>query len=321
MLASVHSLTAGLITAFGSSGEIIGPDRSAPPRLELFHAANSICSQKVRVVMAQLEMTYLSHTMNIFAGHTYLPNYVRLRLMGCERSGVPLVAEHTGSTSMSSGGCDPAVVPTLIDRQTDEVIVDSKRICLYLDELVPNSRKLRPPMLQVAIDAELAIVDGLPNYQMLTGSPVGTDLRPQRLRDNDGIKFSMSKVHRCDRYLQEMSPDDELVQAYQAKRKKELDAAQHLFSDEAMHVAYAKATSACVLLESKLNTGKTAWLMGKSVTMADLFWAVELLRMNNLGANQLWENDKLPAVTKYVATAQQLPSVQSAVLTWPDALF
>ena len=108
--------------------------------------------------------------------------------MGCERSGVPLVAEHTGSTSMSSGGCDPAVMPTLIDRQTDEVIVDSKRICFYLDELVPNSRKLRPPMLQVAIDAELAIVDGLPNYQMLTGSPVGTDLRPQRLRDNDGIK-------------------------------------------------------------------------------------------------------------------------------------
>ena len=321
MLASVHSLTIGVTTALGNSGSIIGPDRSATPRLELFHAANSICSQKVRVVLAHHEMTYLSHTMNIFAGHTYLPSYVRLRLMGCERSGTPLVAEHTGSTSMSSWGCDPAVVPTLIDRQVDDVIVDSKRICLFIDALVPDSRKLRPSLLQDAIDAELTIVDGLPNYQMLTGSPVGRDLRPQRLRENDGVKFSMSKVRRCDQYLNEISPDDELAQAYQAKRKKELDAAQHLFSDAAMHAAYAKAASACSLLESKLKAGKTTWLLGDAVTVADLFWAVELLRMKNLGANQLWENNKLPAVAKYVAAAQELPSVQSAVLAWPDAQF
>lgn len=320
MLTSVDMLTAALETALGRSGETIGRHQDVPPRLELFHAANSICSQKVRVVLAQHEITYLSHTMNIFAGHTYLPSYVRLRMMGCARSGLPLVAEHTGSTSMSTGGCDPAVVPTLLDRQTDEVIVDSKRICLYIDALVSDALKLRPPNLQEAIDAELAIVDGLPNYQMLTGSPVGTDLRPQRLRDNSGITFSMSKVHRCDQYLSEMAQEDPLVEAYKAKRKKELDAAQRLFSDEAMRAAYEKASSACALLESKLQSGKTNWLMGNAVTMADLFWAVELLRMKNLGANRLWENS-MPAVTKFVVAAQNLPSVQSAVLAWPDAVF
>jgi 2,5-dichlorohydroquinone reductive dechlorinase len=321
MLTTVREITARLTATLGGAGEVPGLGLDGQPRLELFHAANSICSQKVRAVLAQHEMPYLSHTMNIFAGQTYLPDYVRLRLIGCERSGIPLVFEHTGSTSVSTGGCDPAVVPTLIDRQRDEVIVDSKRICLFIDSLVPDSSRLRPLGLEEAIDAEIAIVDGLPNYQMLTGRPVGTDLRPQQLRESNGIKFSMSKVNRCNHYLSEFGQDEALVQAYQAKRMKELDAAERLFSEEAMRVAYAKVVAACSLLESKLKTRNSAWLMGNTVTMADLFWAVELLRIKNLGADHLWEQNKLPAVAKFVAAAQRMPSVQISVLTWPGALF
>jgi 2,5-dichlorohydroquinone reductive dechlorinase len=320
-VATIQSLTAGLQAALGSPGELVGDDLGAPPRLELFHAANSICSQKVRAVLAQLDLTYVSHNMNIFSGQTYLPDYVRLRMMGCERSGVPLVTAHSGSTAVSTGGCDPAVVPTLIDRQANEVIVDSKRICLYIDQLVPNSRRLRPTALETAIDAQLAIVDGLPNYQMLAGQPIGTDRRPERLRETNGVKFSMSKVNRCDQYLNEYAQDKALVDAYQAKRRKELDAAENLFSQEAMQTAYAKTSAACAVLESQLASVPTKWLMGNAVTMADLFWAIELLRIKNLGADHLWEKNKLPAVAKFVAAAEQLPSIHSAVLRWPGAVF
>ena len=320
MLAT-KGLIADLSATLGNPGEHIGPaEQTESPRFMLYHAANSICSQKVRVVLAQLGMSYTSHTLNIFAGHTYLPDYVRLRLMGCERSGLPLVAAHTGSTATSTGGCDPAVVPTLVDRQTDEVIVDSKGICLYLDALVPESRRLRPTALAAAIDAELDIVDHLPNYQMLVGRPVGTDSRPAKLQANNGVAFSMSKVKRCEDYLAEFADDRALANAYRAKRSKELNAAQSLFSHEAMRNAYGKADAACTVLNDKLTAGKSTWLTGDAVTLADLFWAVELLRMKNLGAATFWEGGKLPAVAKLVDAAERLESVRSAVLDWPGAL-
>lgn len=322
MIATVESLTADLCAALGTLGEIVSrPNEAGEPRFLLFHAANSICSQKVRVVMAQHQISYTSHTLNIFSGQTYLPSYVRLRLVGCERIGLPLVATHTGSTSMSSGGCDPAVVPTLIDRQTDQVIVDSKLICLYLDGLIPESQRLRPISLERAIDVELDIVDNLPNYQMLVGRPAATDTRPQQLQRNDGANFSMSKVKRCDQYLAECAQDEALIRAYKAKRSKELNAAENLFSQEAMQIAYTKAATACALLNSRLQTSASAWLMGNSVTMADLFWSVELLRMKNLCVGYFWEHNKLPGVAKFVAAAERLESVRSAVLGWPGSLF
>jgi len=322
MSATVETLTAELCTALGAPGEIVGPPNGTEePRFSLFHAANSICSQKVRVVLAQHRLLYSSHTLNIFSGQTYLPSYVRLRLIGCNRVGLPLVVTHTGSTSVSSGGCDPAVVPTLVDRQTNQVIVDSKLICLYLDGLVPEYQRLRPAFLEKAIDAELEIVDNLPNYQMLVGRPTAEDLRPERLRLNDGANFSMSKVKRCDQYLAEFADDRALALAYQAKRSKEREAARSLFSDEAMQTAYAKAAEACALLNLRLQARGSTWLTGTSVTMADLFWAVELLRMKNLGAGYLWEKKKLPAVEKFLEAAERLASVRSAVLEWPGAQF
>jgi 2,5-dichlorohydroquinone reductive dechlorinase len=242
-------------------------------------------------------------------------------LIGCERIGLPLVSTHTGSTSVSLGGCDPAVVPTLVDRQTGQVIVDSKLICLYLDDLVSESQRLRPTVLAKQIDAELEIVDNLPNYQMLVGRPISNDRRPQQLQKNDGANFSMSKVHRCDKYLAEFANDEGLVRAYRSKRSKELKAAQNLFSNEAIEVAYARAMAACALLDRKLQSRESTWLLGRSVTMADLFWAVELMRMKNLGVGYFWEQNKLPAVEKFILGAERLESVRTALLGWPGSLF
>jgi hypothetical protein len=106
--------------------------------------------------------------------------------------------------------------------------------------------------------------------------------------DCDGAHFSMGKVTRCDQYLAEFAQDEPLVRAYQSKRSKELKAAENLFSDEAMQIAYMKAAMACDLFDRKLQAGDSAWSMGNSVTMADLFWAVELPRMKNLGVGYFW---------------------------------
>ena len=308
MPANVESLIADLRSVVGS--DLVGFDRGEPPRFLLCHAANSICSQKVRVVFAHHRIGYASCQLNIFKGQTYLPGYVRLRLIGCEASGLALVGAHSGSTAVSAGGCDPAVVPTLVDLRTGRVVVDSKVICIYVDALFADEDRLRPAALADAIDAELDIVDNLPNYQMLAGrAALGS------------ANFAMSKVERCDRYLEEFAADASLVRAYGAKRAKELDAARTLFSQEAMELANARAEAACERLDARLAAADGRWLFGTAVTLADLLWAVELQRLKNLGAGRFWEQGKLAAVQAFVAATEELPCIRSAILEWPGALF
>lgn len=323
MTSSLQSLVADARHAMNSDGERVGMAGPDEPRFELFSAANSICSQKVRVVLAHHGQVYRSHSVNLFGGQTYLPAYVRLRVLGCEAMGAALVSRHSGSTSVASGGgCDAAVVPTLIDWQTGQIVVDSKRICNHLDAAMQSaSTRLRPDHLAARIDEEIDVIDNLPNYQMLSGLPPEQDLRPDALRGKTGVAFAMGKVERCDRYLAEHAGEEALVRAYTAKRAKELDAAQQLFTEDAMQDAYDKAEAACGVLEKKLNASTTTWLLDDQVTMADLFWGVELTRMANLGADTFWKDGARPAVAAFAERTRNLAAIRQAVMDWPGALF
>lgn len=325
MTPTLQTLVNDARNAMHSEGVRIGPDLQGAPRFELFSAANSICSQKVRAVLAHHGQTYRSHSVDLFGGQTYLPAYVRLRVIGCDDIGSALVSRHSGSTSVSlGGGCDAAVVPTLIDWQTDEIVVDSKRICCHLDAAAgagAGKAMLRPARLAARIDAEINVIDNLPNYQMLAGLPPAQDLRPDGLRGKAGVAFAMSKVERCDRYLAQYADDEALVRAYTAKRTKELEAAQQLFSADAMSKAYQKAQDACEALEHKLRAISTTWLLGERITMADLFWGVEFTRLKNLAADTFWKDGARPALSAYAERTSKLGAIRQAILDWPGALF
>lgn len=320
MSQTLEQVVAELRNSLGTIGEIVGISESGTPRFELFHAPNSICSQKVRAVLAHHNIPYRSHQLNIFEGQTYLPANVRLRLMGCIALGGGLVTEHTGSTSVSMGGCDPAVVPTLVDWETGQVLVDSKRICFYIDQTAADGAALRPAHLQNAIDAEVDFVDNMPNYQMLAGKPPGEDYRPESRRNSNGVGFAMSKVERCDHYLAQFADDADLVRGYSAKRSKELNAAQQLFTPEAMRAAYDKAEAGCNHLENKLKSGND-WVVGDNVTMADLYWGVELLRMKNMAVESFWANGAKPAVAAFVDKVESIPAIRASVIEWPGAMY
>jgi 2,5-dichlorohydroquinone reductive dechlorinase len=292
-----------------------------PPRFELFHAANSICSQKVRAVLAFHHLPYIEHSLKIADGQTYLPNHVRLRMIGCRRIFAPLASHHNGSTSATSSGCDAAVVPTLIDWASDDVIVDSKRICQYIDDRSAGPVKLRPEGIAARVDAELTIVDNLPNYQMLVGRRPDGAPTPTMHMGGGGSGFSLGKVERCRNYLQKYADDPALVEAYTAKLNKEKDAAETLFTRESMLQAYARAEAACAVLEARLASRTSTWLIGETFTMADLFWAVELLRMNNLGAGSFWEQGRLPQLAQYFRICESQPAIRAAIVDWPGALF
>ena len=307
-------------TALGSPGEMVGTPTGETPRFELFHGANSICSQKVRCVLAHHGLGYVSHPMNMFLGQTYLPDYVRLRMIGCERFGGALVSHHSGSTSASAGGCDGVVVPTLVDWDTEEVIVDSRRICIYLDDAMPERDRLRPPQLAEAVDAQMAIVDDMPNYQMLMGRTPGA-AEESTTRSGVGGAFSRRKVAWCDEYLAANANEPALVAAYTAKRAKELSAADGLFSPEAMRAAYGRAEGAVRDLDRALERSSGAWVLGERVTMADLFWGIELLRMANTGVAAVWDGGKLPRVSRFADVIETLPAIRAAVIDWPGATF
>lgn len=319
MAETLEAVVAGARDALASEGALFGDALASKPRFELFNAPNSICSQKVRAVLLHHALPFLNHNINMFTGQTYLPGYVRLRMRGCERFGGALVSRHTGSTS-AQAGCDGVVVPTLVDWRTGEVLVDSKRICLFLDTQAPEEHRLRPDALSAEIDAELAIVDELPNYQLLMGRSTRAS-EATETRDNKGGHFSERKVALCDHYLQQCADDPQLVRAYTAKRAKELSAVNELFSADAMRAAYARAEAALRDLERRLERSPGCWLFGDQPTMADLFWGIELLRMQNVGVGAYWEAGRMPHVARLLDNASGLPAIRTAILDWPGAMY
>lgn len=307
-------------SALRSEGRPVYCADGASPRFELFAAAKSICSQKVRAVLAHHGLPYRVHELDMFAGQTYLPEYVRLRMVGCDAFGGELASVHTGNTSASDGGCDGAVVPTLIDHRSGTVIVDSKRICIFLDACQEADRRLRPDDLHDAIDRELAAVDALPNYQLLMARG-GAEGESAAALTERAAAFSRRKVAWCDAHLATCGGDEALARAYRAKRAKELSAADRLFTPDALDEARRRTQHALAGLEHTLRTRRTRWLVTDRISMADLFWALELLRIENVGAAGFWKDGRLPEIARHIAACRRIPAVDAAVLSWPGATF
>ncbi|WP_238364531.1 glutathione S-transferase family protein [Mesobacterium pallidum] len=279
------------------------------PGLHLFHAPNSICSQKVRAVLAQLGLDHWSHVLDIFQGETYDPVYVRSRVEGCAAAGLRLSHRHLGTTSVATSGCDACVVPTLIDSVSGDILVDSLRICLAIDGMAGAT--LVPDGIRDDILAELSMIDDLPNYQNLAVQviPAGA---PRNA-------FAASKVRRCTALIEEYGDDRALRAAYEAKRDKEQSAADQLFSEGEIAAARDAVARAFTALEVRLARQAGPWLFGDDVTMADLFWGAELIRSDDLDESGSWADGSLPAVAAYYDRLRGLPALQAAILNFPGA--
>jgi len=78
--------------------------------LDLYHHGSSVCAAKVRMVLAEKELPWTGHYLDILTGEQFDPEYLKLNPKG--------------------------VVPTLVDN--GEVIRESTLICEYLDEKFLN---------------------------------------------------------------------------------------------------------------------------------------------------------------------------------------
>ena len=300
--------------------KIVGKAEGTNPRFELYHAAQSLCSMKVRTVLAEKNIPYASHDLNLPVRNNYvecyLPDYVRMRLLGAPDA--EFARSYTGQSSVTTEGFDPCVVPTLVDHEKERIVVDSSKICLYLDEHSAGT-SLVPDNLVDQIDEQIALVDQAPHVASLYGAHPDHDPRPKGLKDNiTGVHAK--KVVQLSELRGKSKDEPALVEAYDAKIAKESAAGEFVFKPDEMRAAHEAMDAHVGELEKQLGSHTGNWVMGDTYTMADIPWTTSIYRMKWLGLGSAWErNDARPRVNQYVASAFDRRSFRSGVLEWPAA--
>lgn len=284
-------------------------------RYHLFHAPNSVCSQKVRATLLALNEPFVSHLVDIFSGENFDETYVRARVHGCKEAGLPLSSLHFGGTSVRVTGCDACVVPTLVHDETHKVTVDSLRICLSINaERRADMPSLIPAEVKQAVEEELAIIDMLPNYPLLADAMA----KDQNVKVAEN-SYSAKKAARSEALMRAHADEPDLFAAYQAKRDKDLSANSRIFTPEAVSRAYQEIKNAFEGLDQRLRKSNGDYLFDHQTTLADLFWGVQLIRAEDLGLNSIWAAGQLPALEEYYGHLTNLPALKQAIIHWPRA--
>lgn len=328
-ISRLNAAAIGVVTAPGRSTVITGQrplpevDRinsSEEPEFDLFHFGFSICSHKVRSVLAELQLDYGS---NQFAGPTeyenYTPEYLRLRLQSDAAKNSAFVSDYSGGSSVETEGFDPLVVPTLVDNRRGKVLADSKLICLYIARTYRDPIDLLPADLEDQIIDQIDIVDRTPHVAMLYGANPEGDTRPEdiqkRMPGIHQIKFDTIRKH-----MASVSGENDLIAAYEAKLRKEESAENFVIDDSSMKEAIALAKSLIAGLEESLSNSKGPWMFGDRFTLADIVWGVSLIRLDYLGNDTFWNgNPERPKINEYFEQIVQRPSLKTAILDWPGS--
>jgi 2,5-dichlorohydroquinone reductive dechlorinase len=299
------------------------PDGAENGRFVLFHAAMSFCSQKVRATLSQRGAAYESNEMlilasrdqegKLIAAENYGPDYVRLRRSGQVPGSGTLAEAYSGLSSVSSCGLDACAVPTLVDLKTGEVIVDSLRICIHIDAAVRGSGTLMPAgeAERQEVLRQLEAVDLTPHPGLLYGFHPDQDRRPPLIKDGMKTVYD-EKIETLNALISRNSDDAGLIEAYRAKISKE-SGGRALQHDAAFQQAIRKSThDRLAQLNLDLQRSRTDWLCSDALSLADIFWAVSLIRLRYLGLAVLWED--MPLIEAYYRMVTSLQSVREEVI-------
>jgi len=126
----------------------------------------------------------------------------------------------------------------------------------------------------------------------------------------------MGKVERCNALIAVHADNPLLVTAYTAKRDKEMSANSDLFTPHAIAEAERTMQSAFAELDGRLPDG-AAFLFGDNLSLADIFWAIMLIRTEDLGYGH-WIS-RLPRLSTYCRALSAAPAIRAAIIDWPGA--
>ena len=300
----------------------IGVPNGHDTRFELYHSAPSLCSHKVRTVLAEKNIPYMSHDMSIMPigkaiPQNYRPSYVRLRMLGANDRNY--ATDYNGVSSVDTQGLDPCVVPTLVDHEAACVVLDSQKICEYLDAHGEPNNSLLPKKLAKKALQQIELVDEAPHVAFLYGRHPDQDKRPEGLAKNiDGVHAKKNRTLRA--LINHVQDDPALIAAYEAKIQKETAASGFVCDPDSMRNTYKLMEAHIATLEAQLESHNEDWILGSDFTMADIMWTISMYRLKWGGLGHVWEGrQNRQRLNDYLDRAFARPSFQQGVVTWPGA--
>ncbi len=294
-----------------------GP-QTAGAAYDLYHFGFSICSNKVRAVLFELDLVWRSLELDPNARENYKPQYVRLRLASAIAQTTAFAQGWEGGSSVAEAGFDALAVPTLVDNANSNVVADSLQICLHLARSHATIRDLLPADLEADVLEQLDAVDRTPHVALLYGANPDGDGRALVFRR--GFKTEHAKKAEAARRHAEAvrGEDAKLDAAYAAKIAKESAGSAFVSSPKKMRAAIADVDRLIERFAETLDRSGGPWIFGERYTLADTFWAVSLFRLQFLGYGWLYRRrPERTSVARYTERAFARPSIIGAIGHWP----
>ncbi|KAB8315948.1 glutathione S-transferase family protein [Tolypothrix campylonemoides VB511288] len=242
--------------------------------LELYYASGSLCSQKVKLVLAEKNLEWKHHSINLLTFENLQPSYIRLNSKG--------------------------VVPTLI--HDGKVITDSAVIVRYLDEQFPHPRLIpdEPALLERML-CWIDLQDKFPMLEVMYGN----------FRGIEGVVLRRSVQIKERMLAQLIQTNSELKEQYAAKLKDIRQLNSTIRNAKEIEGINTKIEPLLDQLEAQLS--QTNWLCGATYSLADTVWTAVLNRLDELGFGRLWENSTRPALGSYLNQLKARPSFKTAI--------
>lgn len=242
--------------------------------LQLYYASGSLCSQKVKLVLAEKSLDWKGHLVNLLTFENLAPSYMALNSKG--------------------------VVPTLVHNR--RVVTDSIRIIQYLDETFPHP-PLTPaaPELQVIMQRWITLQNQFPMREVMYGNYQG--LEGWILRRSVQIKQRVLP--------QLMQAHPELLAFYEAKLEDVRQWNSSIQDRRAIASINQKIEPMLTQLETQLI--QTEWLCGTNYSLADVVWTAVLNRLEELKFGDLWANNTRPALAAYFQRLKARPNFKAAI--------
>jgi glutathione S-transferase len=178
------------------------------------------------------------------------------------------------------------VVPTL--DHDGEIVIDSSVIIEYLDEVAPQPENFTPakPAERARMRALMRFIDEMPAAAVRVPT------------------FNLAFLPR----FQAMSEEEFLAFAGSKPLRKEfmLAMGRKGFPEKEMNAALDRLARTLVRMEEAIAESGGPWLMGKSLTLADIAVMPAIVRMADLGLDTMWKNK--PAIARWYDAIRAHPA-------------
>lgn len=259
---------------------------------ELYHNALSLCSMKSRLCMAELQIPYKSHPIDLIETGRY--ENIRPRLLSVNPAGTVPVLLHHGHPIYESH---------------EQIRYAARFTPEGVASLVPDDPSLRVEM-EVWIDRSSLTDDPLKNGHKSAGNAIPGQTIPlfctmiekiSYLRIAEGLLFHFDKFRSLLFGVLKIRGIDNL----------------HKLSPAA--VALAKSREQLNLhldaLEGQLEKTGGAWILGEEYSLADVSWLVIFERLRQANSEQVFlGEDRRPRCAAYWRRLQERPAYAAAIL-------